>query len=1259
MNSVVNIKPSILYVDDELPNLSSFMFVFRDEFDVHVASSAKEGLDILRSNKISIVITDQRMPGITGVELLEKVRELHPSSFRMVLTGYSDMDAIVDAINKGHVYHYFSKPWDELEMKLVISNALETIAIEERLTKSHEMVNELIEQAPDALILADEAGRIKLFNKQAEHMFGFNRAEIKGQLIEQLIPSRFVGHDVKRNHYISNPEVRHMGIGRELTAITKHGDEFPVEISLSPLSTSEGMMVTAAVRDISVRKQVEGELRDVEARRDLALEAAKIGTWDWDMLLDSLTWDDRMFEIYGCDPAEELSYDMFDAYLHPDDRERVLGEVSVAAEGKGDFLSDYRIVLPDKSIRYINAMGRMHLNEEGVAARMIGVCIDISERKLVEQEIHELNEHLERRVEERTNELQAVNEELRKSERRAQLLRKVVSDASAATSVDEVLKVALESLIKYSGWPIAHSFMIDSEQHNSMVSVPDWAAQIPDAITEFIHASENIRFEIGVGLPGSVLKECQPVYISDIAKTTNFPRKVAAVNCGIRSAVAFPIILEGEVVAAIELFSLEPVEADTLFQKTIHQVGNELGFVIERKTAEQKMIAAMEAADNANRAKSAFLATMSHEIRTPMNGVIGMIDLLRQSRMTEDQTQMMDTIRDSAFSLLKIIDDILDFSKIEAGKLTLEQFPVDLCHLVEGVEATLSPVARKKSIRLHSFIDPMIPRTVTCDQVRIRQVLFNLAGNAIKFTDNLAGRKGEVVIRADLQESPPGEYIKVCFRVIDNGIGISTDAIEDLFQPFLQAESATTRRYGGTGLGLSICSRLTELMGGKIEVESQLNQGSQFSVTLQLPTAFPVDSENVLTDLSGLRVLVVPVGESLGQFLVDYLNHSGAEGVICRDHREVASLAKEAACLGKPFDVVVLGNCWDKSTKTDLRLLFRRQDELSGTRFVVITDRSESLTELDCPDSVIIKGDPLSREGFLRSVAISMGRASPEMPVISEVDILPIENLQSQDEAEAAGLLVLIAEDNETNQVVISRQLNLLGYTSQCAANGQEAFRMWQRHSYGLLLSDCHMPEMDGFELTREIRLQEADIRVPIIAITANVLQGEAERCLEAGMDDYLPKPVELIELKRMLQKWLPLKGQTARRNKKKNNVVPQEGEIDRTIIDLSVLSSLTGNDPSLNRLFIKKYIDTAPAMIGAIHSASKSQDAAAVAGAAHKFKSSARAIGANTLAELCEHLESAGNTGELGEIKSLRKHLDAEAEAVLKFISDLIAGDV
>ncbi len=519
---------------------------------------------------------------------------------------------------------------------------------------------------------------------------------------------------------------------------------------------------------------------------------------------------------------------------------------------------------------------------------------------------------------------------------------------------------------------------------------------------------------------------------------------------------------------------------------------------------------AIRSAEAANHAKSSFLAMMSHEIRTPMNGVIGMIDLLQETYLTADQLAMLATARESAKSLLVVINDILDFSKIEAGKLDVESVPTNFRHILDGVSATLRPVADAKAIGFQIRVDPAIPEWVLGDPIRIRQILFNLAGNAIKFTPK--GGEVEVIAAAH------NERLSIAVR--DTGIGMTPMEVGRLFKAFSQADISTTRRFGGTGLGLSIAKRLSELMGGNIAVESEPKSGSIFTLSLPLVAcSAPLESENL--------------------------------------------------SVGQP--------CWNSPLASTL------ED------------------------------------------ALNQGR------------------------------LVLVAEDNPTNRNILSRQLSRLGLMAEIANDGQQALDAWRKRRHSLVLTDCHMPEMDGYDLARAIRAEEKQQPLPrtaVIAVTASVMKEELDLCRACGMDATLTKPIEPNELHSILAKYLPTWPCAAQVLERES--ASSESE-EGVLYDPKALVPLVGDDATVIAEVLTDFLASSQDIIHEINESMQRGDAQACGKAGHKLKSSARSVGAVRLADLSFELEKAGRDDHLASTQALGKQVASLFEETRQSIDRFI----
>jgi len=854
-------------------------------------------------------------------------------------------------------------------------------------------------------------------------------------------------------------------------------------------------------------------------------------------------------------------------------------------------------------------------------------------------------------------ERQQAEESLKEQTERVTLLRETATNANKSRNLDEALHTCLATVCKHAGWPVGHAYLLPDENAGVLVSSDIWHLDDPKLFRPFVEATEGMTFKPGVGLPGRVLESGEPAWIDDVTNDPNFPRAKLAHDIGVRGAFAFPVLSSNKVVAVLEFFDELEGTLDESLLATVAHIGGQLGRVFDREQVEKELHDARDAAEEATKAKAAFLATMSHEIRTPMTGVIGMVDLLTQSKLDDDQYQMMHTVRDSAYALLTIINDILDFSKIEAGKLELEAIPFSIRDAIEGMAETLGPNANKKGIRISIHVDPDIPDAVLGDQVRIRQVLFNIGGNAVKFTE-----EGRVLISARRLPETDEKKVTVRMEISDSGIGMSEEGQKNLFKEFSQAESSTTRRFGGTGLGLSICQRLTEMMGGKIEVESELGKGSTFIVTL----TFPIAEEHAIKsdghDLTGLRVLFAGDDAEDRELDAKYLRHWGAEVITFGEIEQTKAMALEAVAEKKSFDVIVLGSAWPLETRAAHIAAMQKESDLTGTRFVLMTQTRTKADRKEITNTVYVDCHPIRRAPFIRAIAVAAGLASPDISHDEDEIIAEAVKAPTIEEAEAAGNLILVAEDNPTNQNVIRRQLNMLGYAAEMADDGKQALAAYKSKSYAILLTDCHMPVMDGFELTQAIRETEmdGDERLPIIAITASVLAAEIDRCYEAGMDDSLPKPLEMPKLKTALRKWMPdYVPATAEENgNQASEAADTTEEVEsgdgESPIDPSALKSVFGDDDETFKEIMKDFVEPATSNVGEIEASFADRSADGVAKAAHKLKSSARSVGANDLADLCQTLEEAGKTEDWDEIDKAAPRLSSTIRKVVEYIENL-----
>jgi signal transduction histidine kinase/PleD family two-component response regulator/HPt (histidine-containing phosphotransfer) domain-containing protein len=637
----------------------------------------------------------------------------------------------------------------------------------------------------------------------------------------------------------------------------------------------------------------------------------------------------------------------------------------------------------------------------------------------------------------------------------------------------------------------------------------------------------------------------------------------------------------------------------------------------ELEVSNQSLIKSRDEALSAARAKADFLANMSHEIRTPMNGVIGMTGLLMDTALNPQQLAFAHTIRNSGESLLTIINDILDFSKIEAGKLTFELLDFSVSELAEDTLELLAERAQAKGLELTCEISSNLPRRLRGDPSRLRQILMNLSGNAVKFTE-----RGEINVRLSI-ESETATHLLLRCEVRDTGIGISPQARTCLFRAFNQADGSTTRKYGGTGLGLAICKQLADLMGGSIGVESVEGRGSTFWFTVMLEKTAEAGEPPVLpTSLANLRVLVVDDNETNRQILRHQITTWKLREDSAESGLEALKLMRSAAAAGQPYDLALLDMQMPGMDGLALARAIKAETAIASTRLIILTSLSQHQSADDLRaagiDAYLTK--PVKQQRLYDCLLNVMGSAAGDsvarkVPVAETDASAPVVRFKAR---------ILLAEDNQVNQMVANGQLRKLGCVADAVGNGLEATECARRIPYDIIFMDCQMPEMDGYEAARQIRRQESESltgrpRVHIIAMTASALQGDRERCLEAGMDDYLSKPVRLPELQKALERW-----------QEKLTAVPAapvvppapDGTELLPLLDFERLNDLAGGTPTLLRDFISFFRKDSRVIFDKLTQAVEAGSLEEIRRQSHKLYGSTSACGMDAVAARLQQLE-------------------------------------
>jgi len=983
------------------------------------------------------------------------------------------------------------------------------------------------------------------------------------------------------------------------------GTSFPVEYRSHPLRR-DGRMIGSVVNfsDITERKLAERRVRESE------LSLRRIT----DNMLDLICQVDvrgnfaylspSYYAVLGYRPDDFLGQSAF-AQLHPEQIATAIASFETGMRTGAIQSMELQFRHARGHYLWFDVMGKPLVDEQGQVIGGVIASRDITLRKRAEE---------------------ALDERIRL----ANLIADVGVSLTESGTAQEILQRCTEALVRRVGAAFARVWILNEATQ---------VLELQASSGMYTHLDgPHSRVPIGQFKIGWIAQERKPHLTNQVVGDPRVGDQEWARREGMVSFAGHPLLVGNRLEGVLALFARQPLSDATL--ETLRIVADEVSLGIERIRAEAGLRRATEAAEAANRAKSEFLANMSHEIRTPMNGILGMTALTLDTTLTSEQRQFLQVVRESGESLLQLLNDILDYSKIEAGKLDFDEVDFSLDDAISGAAKTLAQLAHEKGLEMTYHVAPDVPDGLVGDPGRLRQIIVNLVGNAVKFTE-----RGEVAVRVHL-ETLTDEDAVLHVTVRDTGIGIAPEQQRQIFEPFTQADNSTTRRFGGTGLGLTISTQLVARMHGRIWLESEPGQGSTFHFTARLGRSKTLPAQEFPPPpikLQGMPALIVDDNPTSQRILEGLLTQWRMRPTVVDGGPAALAALENAHRSGEPFSLLLVDCMMPNMDGFTLAEHVKRQPGLSNVTMIMLTSAPRTGDaargrELGLAAYLIKPVRPIELiDAIVRALRISWHDRKAPSP--SALEPTP---------ADSPPLRILLAEDNLTNQQVATHMLEDLGHVVLLASNGREVLELLARETFDVILMDVQMPEMDGFAATAAIRSGEKATgqHLPIIALTAHAMKGDRERCLAAGMDEYLSKPIDLEELRQTLANLarsrtesIPFAVQNGT-----NSVLPA--------IDRAALLARVGNKRQRLSKLVGIFKDSCPGMLQAIRDALGRDDAAGLSRAAHTLKGSIGSLGGTIAFEAAKKLEDVGTSGDLSQAPAALANLEKE---VARFRSALV----